>query len=213
MRVILVSTALLLLWVVSYRVINPLTTLYIQSEKGYLGEIERTWVNADDIAPVMLRSVVAAEDANFCLHMGFDLDAIKTAIDSGANRGASTISQQVVKNAFLWHGRSWSRKMLEAMLTPVVELTWPKRRILEVYLNIAEFDEGVFGVHAASYRYFNIGPESLTAEQAARLAMVLPAPKTRSASAPTAAQGRRIAVIKDGAQLISTDGRATCFED
>jgi len=212
-RVILVSTALLLLWVVSYRVINPLTTLYIQSEKGYLGEIERTWVNADDIAPVMLRSVVAAEDANFCLHMGFDLDAIKTAIDSGANRGASTISQQVVKNAFLWHGRSWSRKMLEAMLTPVVELTWPKRRILEVYLNIAEFDEGVFGVHAASYRYFNIGPESLTAEQAARLAMVLPAPKTRSASAPTAAQGRRIAVIKDGAQLISTDGRATCFED
>ena len=213
LRGILVAFALILLWVVSYRVINPLTTLYMQSEKRYLGEIEREWVDADDIAPVMLRSVVAAEDANFCLHMGFDLDAIKTAIDSGATRGASTISQQVVKNAFLWHGRSWSRKMLEALLTPVVELTWPKRRILEVYLNIAEFDEGVFGVHAASYQYFNTGPESLTADQAARLAMVLPAPKARSAAVPTAAQRRRIAVIQDGAQLIANDGRASCFED
>lgn len=213
LRGIVIVVVLLLVWVVSYRVINPPTTLYIQSEKGYLGEVERTWVDAEDIAPVMLRSAVAAEDANFCLHMGFDLDAIKTAIDSGANRGASTISQQVVKNAFLWHGRSWSRKMLEAVLTPVVELTWPKRRILEVYLNIAEFDEGVFGVHAAAYRYFDTGPESLTAEQAARLAMVLPAPKARSANQPTAAQRRRIAVIQDGAQLIATDGRASCFED
>ncbi len=213
LRGVLGFILLMLLWVLSYRVINPPTTIYIQSEKRYLGEVERKWVDADDVTPVMLRAVVAAEDANFCLHMGFDLEAIKTAIDSGANRGASTITQQVVKNAFLWHGRSWGRKALEALITPVVELTWPKRRILEVYLNIAEFDEGVFGIHAASWHYFGIGPESLSSAQAARLAMVLPAPKSRSAEAPTPAQRRRIAVIEDGAQLIANDGRAACFED
>jgi monofunctional biosynthetic peptidoglycan transglycosylase len=212
-RGVLGVAALILIWVISYRFINPPTTFYILSERMHLGEIDRTWVDLDDIAPVMLRSVVAAEDANFCLHMGFDLDAIRTAIDSGSNRGASTISQQVVKNAFLWHGRSWGRKALEALLTPVVELTWSKRRILEVYLNIAEFDEGVFGVHAAARRYFNVGPESLSAAQAARLAMVLPAPKSRSAASPTATQRRRIAIIQDGAQLIAKDGRATCFQD
>lgn len=204
---------LILIWVLSYRFINPPTTFYMVSERVHLGEIDRQWVAIDDVAPVMLRSVVAAEDANFCLHTGFDLDAIRTAIDSGSNRGASTISQQVVKNAFLWHGRSWGRKALEALLTPVVELTWSKRRILEVYLNIAEFDEGVFGVHAAARHYFNVGPESLSAAQAARLAMVLPAPKSRSAASPTAAQGRRIAIIQDGAQLIAKDGRAACFQD
>lgn len=204
---------ILLLWVLSYRFINPPTTIYMKSEARHLGEVEYTWVDADAVAPVMLRSVVAAEDANFCLHMGFDLEAIRTAIDAGANRGASTITQQVVKNAFLWHGRNWTRKALEALLTPVVELTWPKRRILEVYLNIAEFDEGVFGVHAASYHYFGIGPESLSAVQAARLAMVLPAPKMRSAAQPTQRQRNRTARILDGAQLIAKDGRAACFED
>jgi monofunctional biosynthetic peptidoglycan transglycosylase len=212
-RALLGLVVLVLLWVVSYRVINPPTTFYILSEKRYLGEIERQWVNADEVPPVLLRSLVAAEDANFCLHMGFDIEAIRTAIDSGANRGASTITQQVVKNAFLWHGRNWGRKALEALLTPVVELTWPKRRILEVYMNIAEFDEGVFGVDAAARAYFGIGAESLSANQAARLAMVLPNPKARSAAAPTAAQRRRIAVIQDGAELIAKDGRAGCFED
>ena len=209
-RAILGAATLLVVWVVAYKVINPPTTAYILSERSYLGEIDRQWVDADLVAQVMLRSVVAAEDANFCLHTGFDLDAIKTAIDSGANRGASTITQQVVKNAFLWHGRNWGRKALEALLTPLVELTWSKRRILEVYLNIAEFDEGV---HAAAWHYFGIGPESLSAQQAARLAMVLPAPKARSAANPTSSQQRRIALIQDGAQLIAKDGRAACFED
>lgn len=213
LRGLLGAVALLALWVLSYTVINPPTTLYIQSEKRHLGDIDREWVNIDDVAPVMLRSLVAAEDANFCLHMGFDMDAIRTAIDAGGNRGASTITQQVVKNAFLWHGRSWPRKAMEALLTPAVEITWSKRRILEVYLNIAEFDEGVFGVQAAARSYFNVGAETLSAAQAARLAMVLPAPKSRSATAPTAAQQRRIASIQDGAQLIAKDGRATCFED
>ena len=104
----------------------------------------------------MGRSAVAAEDANFCLHWGFDMAAIREAVEEGGTRGASTISQQVVKNVFLWHGRSWVRKAMEAVMTPVVELVWTKRRILEVYLNVAEFDEGVFGVQAAAQHYFGV---------------------------------------------------------
>ncbi len=129
----------------------------------------------------MARSVVAAEDANFCLHWGFDMAAIRKAIDEGGNRGASTISQQVVKNVFLWHGRSWLRKAMEAAITPVVELVWSKRRILEVYLNVAEFDTGVFGVQAAAQHYFGVSAADLSAVQAARLAAVLPDPKGRDA--------------------------------
>ena len=107
----------------------------------------------------MGRSAVAAEDANFCNHWGFDMAAIRLAIDEGSNRGASTISQQVVKNVFLWHGRSYVRKAMEAVMTPVVELVWTKRRMLEVYLNVAEFDEGVFGVQAAAQHYFGVDAE------------------------------------------------------
>lgn len=194
-------------------VINPPTTPYILQEANRLGGVDRQWVPADEIAPVMLRSAVAAEDANFCLHWGLDTTAIQDALEAGALRGGSTISQQVMKNVYLWHGRSWLRKALEAALTPYMELTWSKRRILEVYLNVAEFDEGVFGVEAAARHYFGVGPEALSAVQAARLAMVLPNPKGRSASQPTAAQRRRSASILDGAETIRRDGRAACFED
>lgn len=130
-----------------------------------------------------------------------------------ANRGASTLTQQVVKNAFLWQGRSWLRKALEAMMTPMVELAWSKERILEVYLNVAEFDEGVFGVEAAAHHYFGVGPEKLSEVQAARLAAVLPSPKVRSASKPNELVRRRTAQIIDGAATIRADGRAACFED
>jgi monofunctional glycosyltransferase len=164
----------------------------------------------DDIAPAMARSAVAAEDANFCLHWGLDLGAIRAALDSG-NGGASTISQQVVKNQFLWHGRSWLRKALEAGITPVVELIWTKRRILEVYLNIAEFDEGIFGVQAAARHYFGVDAADLSDLQAARLAAVLPDPKGRSASDPGPVVRRRTQAIMDGAATIAADGRDDCF--
>ncbi|MEO0501775.1 MAG: monofunctional biosynthetic peptidoglycan transglycosylase, partial [Pseudomonadota bacterium] len=174
--------------------------------------IDQAWVPMEEIAPVMARAAVAAEDANFCLHWGLDLDAIRTAIEDGGSRGASTISQQVVKNVYLWHGRSWLRKALEAGMTPLVEALWSKRRILEVYLNIAEFDEGVFGVEAAARHYFGVGPEALTPTQAARLAAVLPNPKGRSASRPSSFVRNRSASIRDGAATIRADGRAACFE-
>lgn len=195
-----------------FNVFNPPTTYYMYSEARRLGDIDHVWVPAEQIAPVMLRAAVAAEDANFCNHWGFDVSALRAAIESGGNRGASTISQQVVKNVYLWHGRSYTRKALEALLTPAVEAIWSKRRIVEVYLNIAEFDEGVFGVEAAAQHYFGTNPAELTALQAARLAAVLPAPKKRSASKPSALVRRKSAQIRDGAATIARDGRAACFE-
>lgn len=194
------------------RVVNPPTTAYMLGESYRLDWVDHEWVPLELVAPVMARSVVAAEDANFCEHWGFDVRAIRLAIAEGSNRGASTLSQQTVKNVYLWHGRTYVRKALEAGITPLVEAIWPKRRILEVYLNVAEFDEGVFGVEAASRHYFGIGPEALSARQAAQLAAVLPSPKTRSASRPTAFLKLRAAQIRTGAATIKADGRAECFE-
>lgn len=194
------------------RVINPPTTMYMMSESSRLGGVDHEWVPIDEVAPVMARAVVAAEDANFCEHWGFDVAAIRLAIAEGSNRGASTLSQQTVKNVYLWHGRTYVRKALEAGITPLMEALWPKRRILEVYLNVAEFDEGVFGVEAAARHYFKVGPEALSARQASQLAAVLPSPKKRSASRPTGYLKKRAAQIRSGAATIKADGRADCFE-
>ncbi len=194
-----------------YAVVNPPTTPYMFSENRRLGGVSYKYVAIERIAPVMARSAVAAEDANFCLHWGLDVDAIRDRIERGGSGGASTISQQVVKNVFLWHGRSWVRKALEAMWTPLTEAIWSKDRILELYLNIAEFDEGVFGVQAASRHYFGIDASDLNSTQAARLAAILPSPKTRSASNPSAAVQRRAVSIRDGAATIRADGRSACF--
>ncbi len=199
--------------IAAHRVIEPPRTYFMGQEERRLGEIRHDWVSMAQIAPVMARSLVAAEDANFCQHWGFDMGAIRTAIAEGAGRGASTLSQQVVKNVYLWHGRNWARKALEAVMTPVVETLWPKRRIVEVYLNVAEFDAGVFGVEAAARHYFGVSAADLSAVQAARMAAVLPAPKDRSARNPSAGLRKRAASIMDGAATIDRDGRAACFED
>lgn len=191
---------------------NPPTTPYIVSESRRLDGVDRAWVSIEEVSPFMPRSVVAAEDANFCTHWGFDVKAIRAALNEGRGRGASTISQQVVKNVYLWQGRSWTRKALEAMLTPLVEAVWSKRRILEVYLNVAEFDEGVFGVEAAARHYFGVGPEELSATQAARLAAILPDPKRRSASRPSTLVRKRTRAIISGAATIRADGRSSCFD-
>lgn len=203
---------MVLLLVALFAVVNPPTTPYMIGESRREGGLARDWVPMERIAPVMARSAVAAEDANFCLHWGLDLDAIKAAMADGAQRGGSTISQQTVKNVYLWHGRSWLRKSLEAVLTPLVEAVWSKRRILEVYLNVAEFDRGVFGVEAAARHYFGVSAAELSPTQAARLAAVLPDPKGRSAVDPSPSVQRRAASIRDGAATIERDGRAACFE-
>lgn len=213
LRLVLGIVAGFVALILLYSVVNPPITHTIWAEQRRLGEVDRMWVPLEEMAPVLARSVVAAEDAQFCRHWGFDARAIQAAIEAGGTRGGSTISQQVVKNVFLWQGRSWPRKVLETLLTPLVEITWSKRRILEVYLNVAEMDEGVFGAEAAARRYFGVGPEALTARQAALIAAVLPNPKERSARQPSSFVQRRARQIADGAATIRADGRADCFED
>ncbi|MFC3612600.1 monofunctional biosynthetic peptidoglycan transglycosylase [Lutimaribacter marinistellae] len=210
MTILIVGVMLLVLL---FAVVNPPVTHTMWKAYSMYGPLERDWVPAEEMAPVMLRSVVAAEDANFCLHWGFDVAAIRAAIDEGSNRGASTLSQQTVKNVFLWQGRSWVRKALETAITPAVEAVWTKRRILEVYLNVAEMGEGVFGVEAAAQKAFGVSAAELTPTQAARLAAVLPNPKERSAANPSNFVRKRAASIMDGAATIRADGRAACFED
>jgi monofunctional biosynthetic peptidoglycan transglycosylase len=198
--------------IVLFSFVPPPINIYQAQEAWRLGGIEKDWVGWDEIAPVMARSVVAAEDANYCLHWGFDMAAIREAIEDGGARGASTLSQQVVKNTFLWHGRSYLRKAMEAAITPVIELLWSKQRILEVYLNTAEFAEGVFGVQAAAQHHFGVDAADLSALQAARLAAVLPNPKDRSASEPSSFVRKRTRAILSGAETIAADGRAGCFQ-
>ena len=145
------------------------------------------WIGHDEISPWMGLAVIASEDQKFPTHWGFDVAAIESVLDNSDSRmrGASTLSQQTAKNLFLWDGRSWVRKGLEAGLTVGIETVWTKRRILTVYLNIAEFGPGIFGVEAASQRYFHKPASRLTAADAALLAAVLPNPIRYRAAAPS----------------------------
>ncbi|AEF47539.1 Monofunctional biosynthetic peptidoglycan transglycosylase [Serratia sp. AS12] len=161
---------------------------WLSGDFGYVAHSD--WVSMDDISPQMALAVMAAEDQKFPEHWGFDVAAIEKALSHNERRptrirGASTLSQQTAKNLFLWDGRSWLRKGLEAGLTSGIELVWTKRRILTVYLNIVEFGDGVFGVEEASQRFFNKPAKRLTASEAALLAAVLPNPHRFKASAPS----------------------------
>ena len=139
------------------------------------------WVPIGKVSPNLPISLVAAEDQKFPIHRGFDIDAIRSALDDAEEgerlRGASTISQQVAKNLFLWNGRSFVRKGIEAYYTVLIEALWPKRRIVEMYLNIAEFGDGIYGAAAASEAYFGTSPDQLSTRQSALLAAVLPNPR------------------------------------
>lgn len=160
---------------------------WLQGDFTYVAHSD--WVGMDEISPWMPLAVMAAEDQKFPTHWGFDMNAIASALDhnerSGRVRGASTLSQQTAKNMFLWDGRSWLRKGLEAGLTLGIEVVWTKRRILTVYLNVAEFGEGIFGVEAAAQRYFHKPASALTQSEAALLAAVLPSPLRFKADAPS----------------------------
>jgi monofunctional biosynthetic peptidoglycan transglycosylase len=164
------------------------------------------WVALERISPDAALAVVASEDQKFPSHRGFDLDAIRDAVEvhsqGGRLRGASTLTQQVARNLFLWQGRSFLRKGLEAWLTVLLELFWPKERILEVYLNIAETGRRTFGVQAASLKFFSRPASAITREQAALLAAVLPNPLRLQVSRPSAyVLGRRNEILRQMAQL------------
>ena len=174
--------------VVAFRWIDPPTSAFMIRER-LAAPIRHRWVDDANISAHIKVAVIAAEDQNFPAHHGFDLKSINDALEDRQRgkrvRGASTISQQVAKNLFLWPEQSWIRKGLEAYFTVLIETLWPKQRILEVYLNVAEFGRGVFGVGAASDVYFRKRASRLNPYDAALLAAVLPSPKRMRVSAPS----------------------------
>ncbi|MCK9163486.1 MAG: monofunctional biosynthetic peptidoglycan transglycosylase [Bacteroidales bacterium] len=180
----------------AYKFINPpFTILMIQRtfEQTFSSErdvrLKKDWVSIDEISPNMIKAVIASEDNLFNKHNGFDTKAIERAIEHNKKgkkiRGASTISQQTAKNVFLWNGRNWVRKGLETYYTIVIEAFWSKERIMEVYLNVIEFGDGIYGVEAASQTFFNKSAKNLTKRESALLASVLPSPLKRNAGKPT----------------------------
>jgi monofunctional biosynthetic peptidoglycan transglycosylase len=201
-----VGLVLLLRWV------NPPPGYLMMAERVRLGGIEREWVALGEMSANLPLAAAAAEDANFCRHWGLDVDGIRAAMaDTGRVRGGSTISQQVAKNVFLWPERSWVRKGLEAGFTLLIETLWPKRRIMEVYLNVAEMGEGVFGAEAAARRYWGMAAAELGPQRSARLMAVLPDPRDRSPVSGSGYIARRGAAIQRGAATIRADGRGDCF--
>jgi monofunctional biosynthetic peptidoglycan transglycosylase len=187
--------------------VDPPVTAFMQQKQLELRDhksrtqVQYRWVPYQDISPYMRLAVVTAEDQQFPFHDGFDWDAIGAAYEHNAKsrhvRGASTISQQTAKNLWLWPGRSYARKGVEAWFTVMMELEWPKRRILEVYLNVAQLDDNVFGVGAASPRLFGVAPSALNREEAALLAGSLPAPDRFDVNDPSARLQRREGWILD----------------
>jgi monofunctional biosynthetic peptidoglycan transglycosylase len=192
---VLTCLALSVLSVLIFRWVNPpysafmaesQISAWVSGERAYV--YRRTWADLDRISPNLALAVVASEDQKFPEHWGFDVEAIEKAYQLNRHshhvHGASTISQQVAKNLYLWSGRSYFRKALEAWFTVLIEACWPKRRILEIYLNIAEFGYGTYGAEAAAQRFFHKAAARLSRSDAAVLAAVLPNPEHWSAAAP-----------------------------
>ncbi|HCL77569.1 MAG TPA: monofunctional biosynthetic peptidoglycan transglycosylase, partial [Pseudomonas sp.] len=191
---------LLLRWVAP-----PFTALMIERKvqswsSGESIDLQRSWRPWSELPDDLKMAVIAAEDQKFAEHWGFDVAAIRAALahneQGGSLRGASTLSQQVAKNLFLWSGRSWLRKGVEAWFTALIELLWPKQRILEVYLNSVEWGVGIFGAEAAAQHHFGVGAPYLSARQASLLAAVLPNPREWSAGRPSARINSRAAWIR-----------------
>jgi monofunctional biosynthetic peptidoglycan transglycosylase len=201
-------------WVGVYRFIEAPSTVLMVARAADGATIRHTPVPLTHISPHLIRSVIAAEDARFCSHDGFDVEAIQDAMESnkrgGRTRGASTISQQTAKNLFLWPERSWLRKGFETYFTALTEFMWPKKRIMEAYLNAAEWGDGIFGIEAASQARFGVSAADLTPLQAARLAAVLPSPNRWRADNPGPYVRRRAAAIVARARVIRNEGLASC---
>ena len=201
LRALLIFLIGSVLWVGLYRFVPPPVTATMLANALDGRGITKDWMALDAMSPNMPRAAIAAEDGNFCTHHGFDFKAIQKAMASNFQgdrriRGGSTISQQTAKNAFLWQNGGYFRKGLEAWFTVLIELLWPKHRIMEVYLNVAETGIGTYGANAGSMRYFHHDASRMSRAEAARIAAVLPLPKKRAAISPsgfTRRYGDRIA--------------------
>jgi monofunctional biosynthetic peptidoglycan transglycosylase len=213
-RIIFAFLVVSVLWVLAYRFINPPITpnmvVDIVSGRG----ATREWMPITQIDRDMVRAAIAAEDGKFCSHQGFDWDAIQDAAKRNASggriRGGSTISQQTAKNAFLWNGGGYVRKGVEAWFTFLMEHMYPKRRIMELYLNLAETGIGTYGVNAGAERYFGHDASAMTATEAARLAAILPLPKKRGAVAPNGFTRRYGNTIATRIGSVARDGLDAC---
>lgn len=193
--------------------VRPVSTLML-SRWFLLQPVDRQWIEIEDVAPVALHSVLMSEDGQFCFHHGIDLGELKAvigeALDGEKTRGASTIPMQTVKNLFLWGGRSYVRKALEIPLAVYADIVWKKYRMMEIYINIAEWDEGIFGIEAAARHYFGVPASKLTGRQAALLAVTLPAPQSRNPARPDRQLTRLASVIEKRAA--KAGGYTDCLE-
>lgn len=205
--------------VLLFRFVPPPVT-FLMASRAFAGEgLDYRWRSLDDISPRLVEAAIASEDSTFCAHRGFDMKAIERALKANARvekrgrgriRGGSTISQQTAKNVFLWPGRDWIRKGLEAGYTVLIETTWGKRRIMEIYLNVAEWGPGIYGAEAASQHWFGKSAADLTAREAARLAAILPSPRRYNASSPGPYVRRRASRVQAAMGTVRNDGLATC---
>ncbi|MET3666700.1 monofunctional biosynthetic peptidoglycan transglycosylase [Caulobacter sp. 1776] len=200
--------------VILYRFIPPPVTplMVIRAVEGR--GLDHRWRPIDKVAPALPRALIAAEDAKFCDHRGFDFDALQKAYannESGRKiRGGSTISQQTAKNVFLWPGRSYVRKGLEAWFTVLIETFWGKKRIMEVYLNSIEYGPGIYGAEAAAQRYFGVGADRLSPAQASRLAAILPSPLKWKVIKPGRYVAKRSKKIGRASGAVRRGGLAEC---
>lgn len=206
LRIIVIVCLLSALPMVALRFIDPPTSSFIQLNKmNNNSNIKHQWTDFDDISLYFPNAVIASEDQQFPDHFGFDMKQIKLVLETGQARGASTITQQTVKNLFLWPGRSFVRKGIEAWLALWMELIVPKRRILELYVNFAQFGKSVFGIGAASEYYFNIPARQLNAQQSALIAASLPTPSRSNPAKPSPYLKQRADFILD--QMPRVGGR------
>ena len=195
--IVLLPYLLILVYAVEF--VRPISTLMLWdlvTLKGY----DRRWVEFEDISPVLVQSVMMSEDGQFCNHFGVDVrqlqGVVEDALDGEATRGASTIPMQTAKNLFLWNGRSFVRKGLELPLALGADAVWSKKRLMEIYLNIAEWGPGIYGVEAAAQHHFKTSASKLSRKQAALLAVSLPNPITRVASKPSRGMNRLANLIQ-----------------
>lgn len=201
--------------VILYRFIPPPVTplMVIRAVEGR--GLDHRWRSMDKISPTLPRALIAAEDAKFCDHRGFDFEALQKAYENNESgrkiRGGSTISQQTAKNVFLWPGRSYVRKGLEAWFTVLIETFWGKRRIMEVYMNSIEYGSGIYGAEAAAQRYFGVSADKLTQAQSARLAAILPSPLKWKVIKPGKYVAKRSKKIGKASGAVRRDGLADCL--